>query len=152
MRHGDIKEEEAVVRFLAKGKEPRSTSKDRGPGRHGSARHSKKAITSIQPTGPPPVAEWRVHVHAARRRVMIIIITVQRLRRGHRHPSRLPRLDDMGWFIPCGLGDDRSSFIKEFLKFVMTREQVKSSSFRSSCLLDAHSCSHSPCGVADQSP
>ena len=88
------------------------------------ARVSKKVdkLAAAPPT--PPVAVWRVHIHAARRRVMIIIITAQRLRRGHRHPSRLPRLDDMGWFIPCGLGDDRSSFIKEFLKFVSTREQV----------------------------
>ena len=93
--------------------------------RHTVARVSNKAVNvPAAHHHHPHVAEWRVRVHAARRRVMIIIITAQRLRRGHRHPSRLPRLDDMGWFIPCGLGDDRSSFIKELLKFVMNQEQV----------------------------
>ena len=89
------------------------------------AQLSRSSNNKVAPPPPPPLADWRIRVHAARRRVMIIIITAQRLRRGLRHPNRLPRLDDMGWFIPCGLGDDREVFMKELLKYLATREQVR---------------------------
>ena len=107
----------------------KSSSRSPGPtaaspaGRRGSARPALSAPGG-KPMPPASLSVWRVRVHAARRRVMLIIITAQRLRRGHRHPSRLPRLDDMGWFIPCGLGDNMESFVRELLKYQTASDQV----------------------------
>lgn len=73
-----------------------------------------------------PLAEWRVRVHAARRRTMIVIATTLWFKRGHRsHPVRLPRLDDLGFLIPVNLGNDTASFIKEFLRYVTTQKQAR---------------------------
>ena len=55
---------------------------------------------------------------------MLLIITMLRLRKGHKHPVRLPRLDDMSFFIPVQLSGDKASFIKELLKYVATQQQV----------------------------
>eukprot|EP00798_Chlamydomonas_sp_ICE-L_P031224 gene31224-6374_t len=53
-----------------------------------------------------PVAAWRVKLHRARRRVFLIVLTILRLRRGTRHPKRLPHIDDLGFLIPVTLGID----------------------------------------------
>eukprot|EP00798_Chlamydomonas_sp_ICE-L_P015972 gene15972-22103_t len=62
----------------------------------------------IEPPQLPPlqVAEWRLRVHRARRRVMITVLTMVRLKRGMKHPQRLPRLDDLSLFVPIVMGDD----------------------------------------------
>ena len=98
--------------------------------RHSSARGSSSSKNApsakLAVRAPEPLAEWRIHVHAARRRTIIVIMTMLRLRRGHRHTVRLPRLDDLGFFIPVGLEADKASFIKEFLRYVSTQQQVGS--------------------------
>ncbi|GAX80160.1 hypothetical protein CEUSTIGMA_g7598.t1 [Chlamydomonas eustigma] len=73
----------------------------------------------------PPMAEWRKRVHASRRRTMLTIITALRLKRGHRHPARLPRLDDLSFFIPELLAADKDSFIKDYMRQTTAKQQIE---------------------------
>jgi hypothetical protein len=55
---------------------------------------------------------------------MLTIVTALRLKRGHHHPVRLPRLDDLSFFIPELLASDKESFIKEFIRQTAAKQQV----------------------------
>ncbi|KAG1666285.1 hypothetical protein FOA52_004766 [Chlamydomonas sp. UWO 241] len=59
------------------------------------------------------VAEWRLRVHAARRRTMLVVQTVVRLRRGLNHPRRMDRVDSFSLYIPMALADDCGRFVEE---------------------------------------
>lgn len=52
------------------------------------------------------VAEWRVRVHASRRRVMLIITVIVRLMRGKMRMAPVPRLDHFDFAIYHTLGLD----------------------------------------------
>ena len=99
----------------------------------GSARQRNAGKTSGQvPISTElPLAEWRVRVHASRRRVMLLIRTALWFRQGHSgsHPVRLPRLDDLGFLIPVSLGVDTGSFIRELLRYIATQRQASLISF-----------------------
>jgi len=104
------------------------------PGRAiGSARHrtpakppGRAAQAPTATVAPEPVSEWRLRVHAARRRTMLLIRTSLMFRRGHSgsHPVRLPRMDDLGFLVPIHLGADTGSFVRELLGYVATKKQV----------------------------
>ena len=123
---GFVGEVEGVVHFP--GSSHGAAPHDKGrqlSARWGAARILSSRVPTAAAEKPKvQLAEWRKRVHAARRRVMLLIITMLRLRKGHKHPVRLPRLDDMSFFIPVQLSGDKASFIKELLKYVVTQQQV----------------------------
>ena len=59
------------------------------------------------------VAEWRLRVHRARRRVIMVVMTVVRLKRGLGHPQRMHRVDSFSFYIPLALGEEYGRFIEE---------------------------------------
>jgi hypothetical protein len=61
------------------------------------------------------ISDWRLRIHRARRRVILIVLTAVRLRRGLGHPHRLNRVDPV-FFIPLALGDEYGRFIEEQTK------------------------------------
>eukprot|EP00200_Dunaliella_tertiolecta_P014138 CAMPEP_0202394398 /NCGR_PEP_ID=MMETSP1127-20130417/93409_1 /ASSEMBLY_ACC=CAM_ASM_000462 /TAXON_ID=3047 /ORGANISM="Dunaliella tertiolecta, Strain CCMP1320" /LENGTH=1736 /DNA_ID=CAMNT_0048997019 /DNA_START=143 /DNA_END=5353 /DNA_ORIENTATION=- len=73
------------------------------------------------------VPEWRLRVHHARRRVLLLIRTAQLLQRGWRksHTSRLPRLENMSDRIPGVLGADLLKFTKEMSACLQQQQQVE---------------------------
>lgn len=50
------------------------------------------------------MAEWRVRMHAARRRTMLVIRAMVLMRSGVRRTSRLSRVDSFSYMIPDILG------------------------------------------------
>lgn len=70
------------------------------------------------------VAPWRVKLHAARRRLMLVVLTVIRLRRGLAHPQRLARVDSFSFYIPVLLGDESGKFAEEQLRAARMKEEV----------------------------
>lgn len=62
------------------------------------------------------VAEWRVRVHAARRRVMLVVLTAVRLQRGLSHPRRMQRVDSFSLYIPIVLGEEAGRFVDETVR------------------------------------
>lgn len=65
-------------------------------------------MRTAAPAGPQPVAEWRVRIHAARRRVIITVTCAVRLMRGKVHGSAVPRLDHFDFAIYSTLGGSRA--------------------------------------------
>ncbi|KAG1666053.1 hypothetical protein FOA52_006927 [Chlamydomonas sp. UWO 241] len=72
------------------------------------------------------VAEWRRRVHEARRRTLLTVRVALLLKRRHRHPARIPRLDDMAFVVPGLLGDDAARFVREFRKFRGIKDEIAS--------------------------
>ncbi len=68
------------------------------------ARHAARRSSTSGPAvpAPPPIliAPWRLRMWAARRRVMIIVLTVLRLRRGKGRSRYGNKLDNLGFLIP----------------------------------------------------
>ncbi|KAG2445998.1 hypothetical protein HXX76_000601 [Chlamydomonas incerta] len=64
----------------------------------------------------PPPAEWRVRLHQARRRTILVVAAISKwqlamaLRPG---PKRLPRVSSFSYYIPKVLGDEAPRFIEE---------------------------------------
>ncbi len=73
----------------------------------------RKRLSSARPEAPG-VPEWRVRVHAARRRAMLLLLPALRLRRGLRHhPRRLRRVDSFGDCVAAALGAEGQRFVAE---------------------------------------
>ena len=123
-RNGFIGESDGSVHFPGSSHGTVPHDKGRQLSDRGGASRTLSRVPAVAARPKVHLAEWRKRVHAARRRVMLLLITMLRLRRGHKHPVRLPRLDDMSFFIPVQLSGDKASFIKELLKYVATRRQV----------------------------
>ena len=51
-------------------------------------------------------AEWRIRIHRARRRVILIVMTAVRFKRGLGHPHRMNRVDSFSLYIPLALGEE----------------------------------------------
>ncbi len=64
-------------------------------------------------------------MHAARRRTILTITYALHFKRGVKHEPRLPRLDDLSFFIPELLASDRANFIKECLRNTSSKQQVR---------------------------
>uniref|UniRef100_A0A7S3VS70 Uncharacterized protein n=1 Tax=Dunaliella tertiolecta TaxID=3047 RepID=A0A7S3VS70_DUNTE len=57
-------------------------------------------------------AEWRKRVHKARRNAFLLVLTMNRLKRGHSYPKRIPYVEDLNFTIPQALGEDCPRFIE----------------------------------------
>lgn len=80
---------------------------------------------------PAAIAPWRVRMWAARRRVMLIVMTVMRLRRGKRRWHRGGnKLDNLGFMIPRMLADDLPRFVDEQRKFSGVKEELEAAKVR----------------------
>ena len=55
-------------------------------------------VPVLDSSGTP--AEWRLRVHAARRRVLLQVRVMLLLKRGKKHVARLPRFDDLSFVTP----------------------------------------------------
>ena len=75
------------------------------------------------PTGM--IAPWRQRTWAARRRVMIIVLTVLRLRRGKKFHSLANKLEHLGFMIPRVLAGDLTRFVEEQRKYTAIAEEVE---------------------------
>ncbi|KAG2452583.1 hypothetical protein HYH02_002820 [Chlamydomonas schloesseri] len=71
------------------------------------------------------VAPWRLRMWAARRRVMIIVMTVMRLQRGKRRNRAGNKLDNLGFMIPRVLADDVPRFVEEQRKYAGIKEELE---------------------------
>ncbi|KAG2446024.1 hypothetical protein HXX76_000626 [Chlamydomonas incerta] len=71
------------------------------------------------------VAPWRLRMWAARRRVMIIVMTVMRLQRGKRRNRAGNKLDNLGFMIPRVLGDDVPRFVEEQRKYAGIKDELE---------------------------
>lgn len=82
--------------------------------------------------GALQVAAWRLRVHQARRRVLIVVLTAVRLRRGLNHPQRMQRVDSFALYIPLALGDEYGRFVEEQRRYMDLATDLRSSKVRAS--------------------
>lgn len=62
--------------------------------------HSKTGAGAVQ-----EVAEWRIRVHHARKRALLVVLVCVRLRQGLKRPTRLRRMESFSYMIPLALGE-----------------------------------------------
>ncbi|KAG2452561.1 hypothetical protein HYH02_002798 [Chlamydomonas schloesseri] len=64
----------------------------------------------------PPPAEWRVRLHQARRRTMLVVAAMSKWQLAMTQragPKRLPRVSSFSYYIPKVLGEEAPRFIEE---------------------------------------
>ncbi|GLC44162.1 hypothetical protein PLESTB_000901400 [Pleodorina starrii] len=71
------------------------------------------------------IAPWRLRLWQARRRVMIIVLTVLRLRRGKTRRRYGNKLDNLGFMIHRVLADDVGRFVEEQRKYAGVKEELE---------------------------
>lgn len=74
---------------------------------------AQEPTTWVSPYCPQDGVHWRVRVHRARRRAMLVVWTVIALRRGLRRRQRPHRVDSFSFVIPQALGQDVGRFVAE---------------------------------------
>lgn len=62
-------------------------------------------------------AEWRTRVHAARRRVLLIILVYVRWSSVLRRKRRMPRVNSFSYYIPAVFDEDLKRFLAEHKKY-----------------------------------
>ena len=80
-------------------------------------------LTAMFKATPPSVSEWRKRIHSARRRVILIVLTIIRLKKG-KVAERLQKIDNFAFFIPISLGDDYSRFLLEQENYKQISDKV----------------------------
>ncbi|KAG2452757.1 hypothetical protein HYH02_002987 [Chlamydomonas schloesseri] len=107
---------------------PQGQAGDANRGQQGAKRSSKIPIPTLlalkQGRGDAP-AEWRVRVHASRRRVLLVIKCVVLLMRGKLRVAPVPRLDRFDFAIYSSLGTDWLKVAEEQQRYMMLRDQVE---------------------------
>ncbi|KAG2427779.1 hypothetical protein HXX76_012104 [Chlamydomonas incerta] len=92
------------------------------------ARRPKIPIPTLlalkQGPGDPP-AEWRVRVHASRRRVLLVVKCVVLLMRGKLRVAPVPRLDRFDFAIYHSLGSEWLKVAEEQQRYMALRDQVE---------------------------
>ncbi|GLI58901.1 hypothetical protein VaNZ11_000682 [Volvox africanus] len=104
------------------------------------------ALSVISPTMSAqgyPIAAWRLRLWQARRRVMIIVLTVLRLRRGKMRRRYGNKLDNLGFMIHRVLADDVGRFVEEQRKYAGIKEELDGAKQA----LDDMLCRNSSCQV-----
>eukprot|EP00955_Chlamydomonas_euryale_P053352 355483-Chlamydomonas_euryale.AAC.2 len=84
---------------------------------------SSEEMRRLQP------AEWRVHVHAARRRALLKVWASVRLMTAYKHKRRMARVHSFSFFCAAALGPDLPRFVAESDKhcqLVALRERIDS--------------------------
>ena len=67
-----------------------------------------------------------MRVHQARKRVLLIVWTCIRFRRGLRIPQRMRRCDSFSYYIPLLLADSYHKFVDEQSSNCMMRQELDS--------------------------
>lgn len=81
-------------------------------------------MLAMERGGRTVVAEWRIRVHAARRRVLIIVKCVVRLMRGTLRVAPVPRLDHFDFAIYQTLGAEWIKVAEEQQRYALLKEAV----------------------------
>eukprot|EP00198_Chlamydomonas_reinhardtii_P011187 XP_001700524.1 predicted protein [Chlamydomonas reinhardtii] len=101
---------------------------DPNRGQPGARRPNKIPIPTLlalkQGPGDPP-AEWRVRVHASRRRVLLVVKCVVLLMRGKLRVAPVPRLDRFDFAIYSSLGSEWLKVAEEQQRYMLLRDQVE---------------------------
>ena len=87
--------------------------------------NDKEVVQSNAENSDDCVADWRLRIHRARRRVIMIVMTAVRFKRGLGHPQRLNRVDNLSFFIPLALGDEYGRFIEEQIRHKAICDEVQ---------------------------
>ncbi|KAL6752576.1 hypothetical protein V8C86DRAFT_2751570 [Haematococcus lacustris] len=82
-----------------------------------------------------PAAAWRSKVHAARRRTMLVVLTMIRLKRGLHQPKRFMRFGNLGFIIPQLLDEDCNRFIAEQQHYASIRAAISTARSKLDSLL-----------------
>ncbi|GIM10884.1 hypothetical protein Vretimale_14491, partial [Volvox reticuliferus] len=97
--------------------------------------------TLLKPKGRLVASEWRVRVHKARRRVILLVKVVVKLMRGKLTVAPVPRLDRFDFAIYATLGPDWHRVADEQKRYMVLRTQVEEATVALQDALHAAACS-----------